>query len=251
MTALWLVQRRQQAMNNKDTRRISRLTAILTQMQSKRISTATALAEKFGVSIRTIYRDMKVLEQAGVPIYTADGKGYSLMDGYRIPPVMFTEDEANALITIEQVVMKNSDSSLVAAYSEAISKIKAVLAYAAKDKTELLAKRIAVSPAIPKGATSSSLTTVQQALTSFKVLNITYRSAYKEETTERNIEPFALYYTLQENWSLIAYCRLRKAYRMFNLDRITNIAQLDIGFKPHELTLAAYLKDKEKNFQHP
>jgi predicted DNA-binding transcriptional regulator YafY len=238
-------------MLNSDTRRISRLTAILTLLQSKRILTSTTLAEKFGVSIRTIYRDIKVLEQAGVPILTEDGKGYALMDGYRIPPVMFTEDEANALITIEQVVMKNRDSSLINAYGEAINKIKAVLLYATKHKVELLANRIAVSPAISSANTSNSLTAIQNALTSFRVLDITYQSASKNEITERNIEPFALYYTLQENWSLIAFCRLRKDYRMFNLDRITRIAQLDKSFKPHDLTLASYLKDKEKYFQHP
>lgn len=112
-------------MINSETRRISRLIAILTQLQSKRILTSTILAEKFGVSVRTIYRDIKALEHAGIPIYTEDGKGYLLLDGYRIPPVMFTEDEANALITVEKVLMKNSDSSLIRAYSEAINKIKA------------------------------------------------------------------------------------------------------------------------------
>jgi predicted DNA-binding transcriptional regulator YafY len=76
-------------MNNIDTKRISRLTAILTQLQSKRILTSTMLAEKFDVSVRTIYRDVKVLERAGVPIYMKDGKGYSLMEGYKIPPVMY------------------------------------------------------------------------------------------------------------------------------------------------------------------
>jgi predicted DNA-binding transcriptional regulator YafY len=238
-------------MTNSDTRRISRLTAILTLLQSKRILTSTALAEKFGVSIRTIYRDVKVLEQAGVPIYTEEGKGYTLLDGYRIPPVMFTEDEANALITIEQVVKRNSDSSLVKAYGDAVTKIKAVLLYATKHKIELLADRIAISPATPNATTSNSLTVIQTALTSFKVLDITYRSTSKDEITNRNIEPFALYYTLQENWSLIAFCRLRKEYRMFNLDRITRIAQLNSSFEPHDLTLASYLKDKEKNFQHP
>jgi len=167
-------------MNNNDTRRITRLTAILTQLQSKRILTSTTLAEKFDVSVRTIYRDIKALEDAGVPIYTEDGKGYSLMDGYRIPPIMFTEDEANALITIEQVVMKNSDSSLITAYSEAINKIKAVLLYTTKNKAELLSSRIAVSPAIPNATKSNSLAVIQNALTSFKVLNITYRSIYKE-----------------------------------------------------------------------
>jgi predicted DNA-binding transcriptional regulator YafY len=238
-------------MNNIDTKRISRLTAILTQLQSKRILTSTTLAEKFDVSVRTIYRDVKVLERAGVPIYMKDGKGYSLMEGYRIPPVMFTEDEANALITIEQVAMKSSDSSLITAYSGAINKIKAVLSYTTKDKVELLENRIAVSPAIPNSITSNSLTVIQNALTSFKVLDITYKSVSKNEITKRSIEPFALYYTLQENWSLIAYCRLRQDYRMFNLDKIITVTQIDTSFKPHELTLASYLRDKEKNFRHP
>lgn len=238
-------------MDSKDTKRISRLTAILTQLQSKRIVTSTSLAEKFGVSARTIYRDIKVLEQAGVPIFTEDGKGYSLMEGYRIPPVMFTENEANALITIEQLVLKNSDSSLVAAYAEAINKIKAVLFYATKNKVELLASRIAVSPIIQNTNTSNSLTVIQNALTSFRVLKISYWSEYKDEKTEREVEPFALYYTLQESWALIAYCRLRKDYRMFSLDRIIKVEQLETEFKPHELTLASYLKEKEKKFKHP
>src|ERR1700722_11514041 len=94
-------------MKDNDTKRISRLIAILTQLQTKRILTSTTLAEKFGVSIRTIYRDIKALEHAGVPIFTEEGEGYSLMDGYRIPPVMFTESEASALVTAEQLVSRN------------------------------------------------------------------------------------------------------------------------------------------------
>ena len=238
-------------MNHTDTKRISRLAEILIQLQTKRIITSTALAEKFGVSIRTIYRDIQALEQAGVPIRTEDGKGYSLMEGYRIPPVMFTEEEANALITAEQLVLKNRDSSLSKAYAEAINKIKAVLLYSTKDKVELLGNRIAVSPALLATNKSDSLTLIQRALTDFKVLKITYRSEHKNETTERKIEPFALYYNMQESWSLIAYCLLRKDYRMFRLDRMENIALLESSFKPHKLTLKDYLDDKEKKFQHP
>lgn len=78
-------------MNGNDIKRLSRLIAILTQLQTKRLLTATQLADKFSVSIRTIYRDIRALEQAGVPIITEDGKGYTLMEGYRVPPVMFTE----------------------------------------------------------------------------------------------------------------------------------------------------------------
>lgn len=114
-------------MNDNNTKRLSRLTAILTQLQTKRLLTATNLADKFNVSVRTIYRDIRALEQAGVPIITEDGKGYSLMEGYKVPPVMFTESQANALILAEQLVLKNKDTSFIKDYTEAIDKIKAVL----------------------------------------------------------------------------------------------------------------------------
>ncbi|WP_159476793.1 YafY family protein [Dyadobacter sp. 3J3] len=238
-------------MNGNDTKRLSRLTAILTQLQTKRLVTSTSLAEKFGVSIRTIYRDIKALEHAGIPIITEDGKGYSLMEGYKIPPIMFSESEANALITVEQLVLKNGDRSLIKEYIEAIGKVKAVLLNATKRKIELLSERIAVSPAIVAINASNSLTCIQNALTDFKVLSIIYHSEHKDEKTERNIEPFALYYSLQESWILIAYCRLRKDYRMFRLDRILKIKQIELNFKPHKLTLKEYLAEKEKKFKTP
>lgn len=238
-------------MNDKDIKRLSRLTAILTQLQTKRIVTSTALAERFSVSVRTIYRDIKALEQAGVPVLTEDGKGYSLMEGYRVPPVMFTESEANALITVEQLVLKNRDSSLIKEYTEAVNKIRSVLLYSTKEKADLLSKRIAVSPVMPNTNTSDTLTFIQNALTAFNVLNITYHSEGKEEKTNRNIEPFALYYNQQESWTLIAYCRLRKDYRMFRLGSILKIETLDLSFTPHKLTLKEFLDSKEKNFKHP
>jgi len=238
-------------MNDNDIKRLSRLTAILIQLQTKKILTSTTLAEKFGVSVRTVYRDIKALEQAGVPILTEDGKGYSLMEGYRIPPVMFTENEANALITAEQLVLKNRDSSLIREYSEAINKIKAVLLYPIKEKADLLSRRIAVSPAIPTSDASNSLTLIQNALTTFKVLSIVYHAEQKGEKTTRNVEPFALYYNLQESWTLIAYCRLRKDYRMFRLSRISKLEALHLSFTPHKLTLKEYLDGKQKNFNTP
>ena len=90
----------------------SRLTAIITQLQSKRIVTANYLAERHNVSVRTIYRDIRTLEKSGILIITEEGKGYSIMEGYHLPPVLFNEDEANALITIERLAIKNKDQSL-------------------------------------------------------------------------------------------------------------------------------------------
>nr|WP_260319757.1 HTH domain-containing protein [Pedobacter cryoconitis] len=159
-------------MNNNDTNRLSRLTAILTQLQTKRIMTAPELAKKFAVSIRTIYRDIKALEQSGVPVLTEDGKGYTLMEGYRVPPVMFTEKQANALILAEQLVLKNKDASFVKDYVEAIEKIKAVLGHKVKDKANLLAERTRFNQNINSEKNSNNLSDLQFALTNYSVVKI-------------------------------------------------------------------------------
>ncbi|WP_343671193.1 HTH domain-containing protein [Chitinophaga sp.] len=129
-------------MVDTETSRLSRLIALLTLLQSKRLFTAPEFGEKLGVSVRTIYRDIKTLEQAGVPIITEEGKGYTLMEGYKLPPVMLTEDEANALITAEKLVLTNKDISLIKNYGKAVTKIKSVLRNDTKDNVELLSRRI-------------------------------------------------------------------------------------------------------------
>jgi predicted DNA-binding transcriptional regulator YafY len=231
-----------------DTKRLSRLTAILTQLQTKRLLTASELANQFLVSVRTIYRDIRTLEQAGVPIITEEGKGYSIMEGYRIPPVMFTESEANALITAEQLVLKNKDASFVREYSEAINKIKSVLRSNTKDKANLLSNRIVFRQNTDNDRTSNYLSVLQLALTNCNLTKIEYHSPENNQTTNRIIEPFAVYST-QENWLLIAFCRLRKDFR---LDRIQKLEITNDLFESHKMTLQEYFKIcKEKYFQNP
>ena len=225
-------------MKDNDTKRLSRLTAILTQLQTKRHLTASELANKFSVSIRTIYRDIKALEQAGVPILTEDRKGYTLMAGYRIPPVMFTENQANALILAEQLVLKNKDASFVKEFSEAIDKIKAVLGHPIKEKANLLAERTRFSQNINSEKNSNNLSDLQFALTNFYLTRIEYLNE-ASKTTSRLIGPFALLST-QENWLLVAWCRLRTGFRFFRLDRIKKLHVLTEKFVPHKMTLQEY-----------
>ncbi|MDR7211557.1 YafY family protein [Flavobacterium piscis] len=234
-------------MNDNDTKRLSRLTAILTQLQTKRLLTANELAEKFSISKRTIYRDIKALEQAGVPILTEDGKGYTLMEGYRIPPVMFTESEANALITAEKLILKNKDASLVKEYSGAINKIKSVLRNNTKDKVNLLSDRIVFRQNADNDRTSNYLSTLQLALTNFYLIRLKYHSPDSDQITERTIEPFAVYST-QENWLLIAFCLLRQDFRAFRLDRIQNLTTLNEQFEPHKMTLQEYFEICRKKY---
>jgi predicted DNA-binding transcriptional regulator YafY len=224
--------------NNNDPKRISRLTAIITQLQTKRLVTAPELASKFSVSVRTIYRDIRALEDAGIPIYVEEGKGYSLMEHYRLPPVMFTESEANALIAAEQLVLNNKDSSLIEDYSAAIDKIKSVLPLNVKDKANLLSERTQFNQINQIERTSSNLSALQFALTNFLLTKIEYANE-ANQTTERTIEPFALLST-RSNWLLVAWCWLRKDFRYFRLDRIKKLEVLSERFTPHDLTLQAY-----------
>jgi predicted DNA-binding transcriptional regulator YafY len=225
-------------MEYSEINRLSRLTAILIQLQTKRIVTASELANKFDISKRTIYRDIKALEQSGVPVLTELGKGYTLMDGYKVPPVMFTEKQANALILAEQLVLKNKDASFVNDYSEAIDKIKSILKYTIKDKANLLANRTQYNQVINQERNSNNLSDLQNALTNYNLVKIQYINK-EGNTTKRLIEPFAL--LSSENGYLVALCRLRKEFRFFRLDRIKKTEILSENFEPHNLTLQEYI----------
>jgi len=229
---------------SKDKPRISRLTALLTQLQSGRIVTATEMAEKHNVSIRTIYRDIRTLELSGVPITTIEGKGYSLLEEYKLPPVMFSENEANAIITAEQIVNQNKDQSLIDNFNSAILKIKSVLKYIQKDKAEVLTQRIQVRANNENKQTSQHLINLQKAIVNYEVIKMTYKSLQGDES-QRDIEAFALIHT-QENWILIAHCRLRNDFRSFRLDCIEKLINTSNSFDPHKFTLQEYFEKKRK-----
>lgn len=231
-------------MSDKEKPRLSRLTAILTLLQSKRLWTAREIAEKYNISVRTVYRDIRTLENSGIPIITEEGKGYSLMQGYHLPPVMFTESEANAFITAEQLIIKNKDNSFIEHYKTAITKIKAVLHYAQKDKADLLAQRVFFRQNLENQKTSNYLMAIQSAITNFQLLTIEYHSL-QEETSKRTVEPFALYST-QDNWLLIAFCRLRADFRSFRLDRIQELHIQSSHFEAHTITLQEYFEECRK-----
>lgn len=228
----------------KDKPRLARLTAIMTQLQSKRIVTAREIAEKHGVSIRTVYRDIRTLEKSGIPVVTEEGVGYTLMEGYKLPPVMFTEDEANALITAEQIIANNKDKSLVDQYMSAVEKIKSVLRNSQIDKAELLSERLDVRLYDETKKTSDHLIRLQSAITNYQLTELEYLSL-KKEKSQRSIEPFALIHT-KENWVLIAFCRLRDDFRAFRLDCIQQISISSNRFEPHKMTLQEYFEEKRK-----
>ncbi len=226
-----------------DLKKITRLTAILTQLQSKRILTANFLAKKFNVSTRTIYRDIKTLEQAGVPIIGENGKGFSLMDGYRIPPVMFTEIEALALITGNSIIAKQKDASFRKAFSTAIDKIKAVFRSAIKEDIVSVERNIFVGKNFKDTITSSCLMDLQMAIINNRLIHIRY-SNQREERSSRNIEPYLLYHNDEDNWIIVAYCHKSEAFLSFRIDRIQDFKVLDQYFSPDSKSFKRHIQKK-------
>ncbi|MCJ8289229.1 MAG: WYL domain-containing protein [Crocinitomicaceae bacterium] len=220
---------------------LPRLISILTLLKSKRLLTATELSERFDVSIRTIYRDIRKLEEAGVPVITIEGKGYSLLDGYSVAPVQFTEKEANALITAQHLVKQTQDKSFISDFTEAMIKVKSVFKASILEKSERLNSKIYVFQNHWEDLSSNALSEIQLAITHVKFMEINYQKANDPEISFRKIEPYALIST-NRKWILIAWCYLREGYRSFRVDRIRHFKVLNEQFEDRKFVLQEYFK---------
>jgi predicted DNA-binding transcriptional regulator YafY len=216
--------------------RFDRITAILIQLQAKRVVSGPALAERFGVSLRTIYRDLRTLELAGVPLFGEAGVGYSLAEGYRLPPVLFTCEEATALLTAEKLAARLTDAPTAQLTGAAMDKLRAVLRRPDRDHLEALAPHIQVLGR--EGSPPDAHQLLLAAVATQRVVRLRYQAATAEVPTPRDIEPIGLY--LSQQWHVVAYCRLRQAFREFRLDRIEHLALRAEVFAARPETLQHY-----------
>ncbi|QJD76977.1 helix-turn-helix transcriptional regulator [Spirosoma rhododendri] len=227
--------------DNDETTRLARLVALLTLLQTKRTLTASELARRFSVSTRTIYRDIRTLEQAGVPVVTVEGKGYTLLDGYRLPPVMFTSEEAIALLTAEKLAAGLTDTYTAQRTGAAMDKLRAALRRADRDKLETIAPHIQVLGSSDQPDRPNTYQQLVTAITQQQVVRLHYSAADTGESTVRDIEPIGLY--LSQQWHTVAYCRLRQSFRNFRLDRIQQLSLTGEVFAARPETLQQYWAD--------
>ena len=217
-------------MTSDSLKKFNRIVAILIILQSKKVVKAQDLAHRFEVSLRTIYRDIQTLEQAGVPIVGETGMGYSLVEGYKLPPIAFGIEEAMSLITAEKLVQQFTDKSIGFHYESAMNKIKAVLRTKDKQTIEGIENQIKIRPRqnLHPKIISNSLEIVLKSIAEQKQITLTYKSL-EETVTERIIEPVGLFY--QEHfWYILGYCLLRKDYRQFRTDRILKMSNTNTDF---------------------
>lgn len=212
-------------------KRFDRIVAILMQLQSKRIVKAQELSDRFEVSLRTIYRDIRTLEAAGVPIVSEAGIGYSIMEGYRLPPVMFTREEAGSFVAAEKLMQKFTDRSLGRHYESAMIKLKSVLRGSEKDWVEALESQVSIFPSqeIFNDKVPNALEILFESIAQRTQVFLRYEAIQADQPVDRNIEPVGIF---NENnfWYVLGYCHLRQAYRQFRTDRIHKINRTSTSF---------------------
>ena len=125
--------------------KFDRVISTLVLLQTKRVIKAITISERFDISLRTVYRDISTLKNAGIPIIGDPGIGYSIMEGYRLTPIMFNEGEAAAMLTAEKFIGKITDQETQAYYSNAMMKVKAILRSAEKQSLSILDDSIAIT----------------------------------------------------------------------------------------------------------
>jgi predicted DNA-binding transcriptional regulator YafY len=227
--------------------RIDRLLGMLTLLQAKKFVPAEKLADKYRISVRTVYRDIKSLNEQGFPVGFQPQKGYFIMQGFFLPPVAFSTEEANALLLMNALVQGFADKSIQTHYTSALHKIQSVLRNSQKEKTDNLSQNIKWQMPACFAHDFEYLAVIQNAISAKTLLQIEYKGN-NNETSKRQVEPIGLiFYAL--NWHLIAWCQMRNDYRDFRVSRIMQLKSTEIPFKKQQhIELADYMKTLPVNY---
>ena len=219
-------------------RRADRLFQIVQNLHHERVITAHELAEELEVSERTIYRDIQDLSLSGVPISGEAGQGYRLLQGFHLPPLMFNEEELEALLLGARMVRAWTDKGLARSAHTALQKIESVVPD--KLKPEFDKQEIMVPDFPMEGMASEQMLIVRQAIKKQHKLHIDY-AREDGQVSNRIVQPLGLFYW-GKTWTLVGWCELRGAFRHFRLDRMQHINKLEQSFELIEgRTLQDYL----------
>ena len=204
-------------------RRADRLFQIVQLIRGRRLTTAAFLAERLGISERTVYRDVADLQHQGVPIEGEVGVGYRLGRGFDLPPLMFTLDEARALVASVRMAQVWQDPALAQASQVALGKILSVLPPAARAVAQSMA--IYAPPMGLDPLVQTTLQTLREAAQGHRKVQVQYRDA-TDQATLRVLRPLGCFYW-GKVWTLAAWCEVREGFRSFRLDRMGSVQVLE------------------------
>ena len=227
-------------------RRADRLFQITQLLRNRKTITAKQLAERLEVSERTIYRDIQDLSLSGVPVEGEAGVGYMLRHTLDVPPIMFNAEEIEALLLGVNMLKTWSDNQLAKSALSALDKIEAVLPNELKQnlqKQKLFSPNFAIEEHHRR-----NFETLRQAVNSQHVVEVEYQ-AKNGQLSSRKLEPLGLYYW-GKVWTLVAWCHLREAFRVFRVDLILSITYRQIPFlTKHGQSLEDYISIQKERFE--
>ena len=227
--------------------RTDRLLAIVLELQTKNRLRGRDLAAIFEISQRTVYRDMQSLAEIGVPVVSIPGQGYSLVEGYFLPPVRFITDEATVLLIGSDFIARNLDAETGAAARSASRKIEALLPEKLRHEVQYLQENIRFIAANaglnPDPEGDKKLQGLRSAIIANRKVRFQY-TARSGASEERTVDPYSLTF-VQGSWYLLGYDDLREDMRRFRLERMDDLVQLKEGFKRHPERIGAPDKEEE------
>lgn len=222
----------------------TRLISMIMLLQSRASWKASALAAELGVSERTVHRYMAMLEEMGIPIYSERGPygGFALMRGYKLPPLIFTAEEATVLYMGANLVREVWGQAYRDAITSVTAKLDNVLPDDLREEVARVQQSVVVSGLVAKDyrAWEPVIHLLRDCVANRHCVRLTYQTFALEETC-RDIEPYAL--TLHHGlWYLVGFCRLRQAMRTFRVDRIQDATPLSQSFAiPSDFSAREYI----------
>jgi len=227
--------------------RLDRLFAILVLLQSKKYVTAESISERFDISLRTVYRDIKALGASGIPISYEAPRGYFIVAGFFLSPVAFSMEESSALLLMEKMVRALADKATADQYSRAMTKIRSVMKSSQQDLLDILDENTQLQFSANWLLQENFIPKVQNAIAHKQQLQIQYKDK-SEQQSLRLIEPVGLiFYAF--SWHIFAWCHLRQDYRDFKLNRILQVLEPGTGFeKTDHLPISHFMENLPVNY---
>lgn len=229
-------------------RRADRLFQIVQLIRGRRLTTAAWLAQRLEISERTVYRDVADLQRQGVPIEGEAGVGYRLGKGFDLPPLMFSSNEAQALVAAVRIAQIWLDPQLASGAQDALSRVMSVLPASARAAAESLP--LMVPPMGLDSVVQETLAQLREAAQAKRICELTYRDV-AEKRSLRLVRPLGVFYW-GKVWTLAAWCESRQDFRSFRIDRIEQLKVSQTPFSDEAgRTLADLLRKvnaENKNF---
>lgn len=230
----------------------TRLLTLIMLLQRRPQQKAADLARALGVSVRTVHRYMQMLDEMGIPVYSERGPdgGFSLVRGYKMPPLVFTPEEAVAVFLGTGLVAQMWGRLYAEAAQSAQAKLDNVLpeeqrleaAWASRSLIATGLNRIGFEPVAPY------LTALRQAMREQRTVHMTYERMAEPSLTERDFDPYALVHRAGW-WYAVGHCHLRQAMRTFRVDRVASLVPTERRFDlPQAFDIHDYLETERANF---